>query len=188
MKIFAFSGYGTVGKTTAANALESILNKKGSTVYRCSFAYELRKELARFVEKQLGFSVFTTNPKEKVILRPLLVTWGTDIRRKLDENYWVKKMKLTFNNIKKNNDHDSVVIVDDLRFENEAEWIHNEGGKIIFLNRQNINPINNDENTYTRPLMALDYVTTIDYPNFSPEGIQESVRDFCKQFLTEDFS
>ena len=76
----------------------------------------------------LLISSFTQDDEEKKIIRPFLVFWGTEIRRKLTPNIWVDKVS---NSLKDN----EVAIITDLRFENELEWVKQNDGKIIYISR-----------------------------------------------------
>lgn len=67
---------------------------------------------------------------EKGKPRTLLQWWGTDYRRAQDPNYWVKQFK---ERLKK--DNPDVALVTDVRFENEAEAIHDLGGYLVKVTR-----------------------------------------------------
>ena len=60
--------------------------------------------------------------------RDLYQRVGTDIARTIDVNVWVKGADIFL----KNNPGQSVVITD-VRFSNEAFWIRNKGGVVVFL-------------------------------------------------------
>ena len=59
-----------------------------------NFADALKEECDELLGKYTDISAFTENNSEKKLVRPLLVTWGTSIRRKLDENCWIKKKRI----------------------------------------------------------------------------------------------
>ena len=46
-------------------------------------------------------------------------------------------------------------IIPDVRFQNEVEWIHSLGGTTIYIEREGINPINQDEEKYTKKLKNM---------------------------------
>ena len=63
--------------------------------------------------------------------REMLQKVGTDlIRNHLDTDFWVKRAAHTLSIIK-----DSLIVIPDVRFENEAAWIRQQGGVIIRLVR-----------------------------------------------------
>ena len=98
--LIGLCGFARSGKNSFADFL-----KEGSdSCKNISFAYALRKELDSFLLKRLNISAFTEDPKEKEIVRPLLVCWGTEImRQKIDPDYWVKSIKKTVEINRKNN-------------------------------------------------------------------------------------
>ena len=109
---------------------------------RYSFADALKNELDELLVKYTGISAFTENNEEKEIVRPLLVTYGTDVRRKLNEDCWIEKITAGVNTDLQLNKH---VFITDVRFLNEAKWIKSNGGILININRQGVGPANKDE-------------------------------------------
>lgn len=64
-------------------------------------------------------------PRKGMTVREVLQWHGTEFRRSQDEDYWVKKMEEHFNNMIKG------LIIDDVRFENEAEFVLNNNGMLF---------------------------------------------------------
>jgi len=119
-------------------------------VMSTSFAYALRKDLDSFLLDKLNISAFTEDPKEKEIIRPMLIAWGTDVMRdRIDKNHWINKIEEEVNNNRKNQISS---IITDVRFGNELEWIRKNQGITIFIERENIGPKNDDERNHTLPL------------------------------------
>jgi len=119
-------------------------------VMSTSFAYALRKDLDSFLLDKLNISAFTEDPKEKEIIRPMLIAWGTDVMRdRIDKNHWINKIEEEVNNNRKNQISS---IITDVRFGNELEWIRKNQGITIFIDRENIGPKNDDERNHTLPL------------------------------------
>lgn len=135
------TGFATSGKDTlytiCKNSLPSSFNTK-----RYAFADELKAECDDFLLKNVGISAFTSDPYEKEIIRPLLVTYGTHIRRKLDQNCWINRLE---ERIRSEALSDHLIFITDVRFKNEAVWIKNHGGFIINVQREGIGPANADE-------------------------------------------
>ena len=97
--LIGLCGFARSGKNSFADFIIDSCPK----VRALSFAHALKKELQPFVFQQLGISTFTEDPKEKEMIRPLLVCWGTRIiREHIDKNYWVKKLTESVNNNRKN--------------------------------------------------------------------------------------
>ncbi len=180
--LIGLCGFAISGKNSFANFIleeqESSSPQKAQTL---SFAYALRKELEGFVFSKLGISTFTEDSKEKEIIRPLLVCWGTEIiRKQIDKDYWVKAVKKIAQNNRKNQ---ITSIITDVRFENEINWIKEERGLSIFIERKNTGPKNTDELHHTLPLKEKCDLT-FSWPtlkNFHTEG-----KDLALRFLKEN--
>lgn len=141
-RLIAFAGYARAGKTTAAQWL---VDNHGYT--RMSFADPLREML-------LGLDPWVCNshdgsPQRLSVLiamygwngvktnfmgsqyfkevRRLLQHVGTDIVRKANPDYWVDQMLCQIEVAGK------PVVIDDLRFDNEADLIKCAGGQIILI-------------------------------------------------------
>jgi uridine kinase len=165
-KIIGISGVARSGKDTLGAQICTILRERNIKCRTTSFANALKQECNEFLTKTIGISAFTQDDEEKKIIRPLLVTWGTHVRRKLDENVWVKSVENTLSD-------DEVVIICDVRFPNELDWVKKIGGYSIYVERQDsdgnlIRPANQDEKENTVPLKSL-CSTSITWPTISDE-------------------
>jgi uridine kinase len=143
--IIAIAGNARCGKDTLGKNISNLLNEYGVNSSTYSFADELKKETDKFLIETLGISAYTDNDEEKLIIRPFLVFWGTEIRRKINPSIWVDKV---FERIKPN----EVAIITDLRFENEFDFIKSNDGLSIYLSRidsngNQIGPANDYEKT-----------------------------------------
>lgn len=134
-KIISISGNARCGKDTLGKNMAEFLNDIGINTNIVSFADELKKSVDGFLIEQTGISAFTEEDKDKSLIRPFLVCWGTEVMRSIDDNVWINKLK---QNLKA----DCVNIITDLRFENELNWVKGEGGYTIYLNREGIPPAN----------------------------------------------
>jgi len=178
--IIGLVGFARTGKNSFAEFLIENIdeNPKPSCTFKLiSFAYALRQELDSFLISKLGISAFTEDPKEKEVIRPLLVCWGTQIMREhIDPNYWIKSIQKTIEINRKNNIYS---IITDVRFENEVLWLKEMGGISIFIEREEVGPKNADELDYTSPLkMKCDLV--FNWPTLSSFETQGKrlVREF----------
>ena len=126
--IIAIAGNARCGKDTLGKNISDLLNEYGINSSTYSFADELKKETDQFLLDTLGISAYTNNDKEKLIIRPFLVFWGTEIRRKINPSIWVDKV---FERVKTN----EVAVITDLRFENEFDFVKSNNGSIVFLSR-----------------------------------------------------
>lgn len=87
--------------------------------------------------------------------RKILQTMGTDkFRKMLNENIWVLSFHRRLLSLQKYNDY--LIIVDDVRFPNEAEFILRNGGTIIKVDHI-LRNVSNDPHLSEKPLPA-DYI------------------------------
>ena len=151
--LIGIAGFARTGKDSLASILAHLLEGQSHRCKITSFAYYLKKDIDSFLQSRLNISAFTEDPKEKEIIRPLLVCWGTKIiRDKIDSEYWIRKM----HNVRAVHRSQGIrTIIPDVRFPNEVEWVHSLGGATIYIERENVNPINQDEEEYTKKLKKM---------------------------------
>jgi len=150
--IIGICGNARCGKDTMADLIREVLADINVKSKKINLADSLKDELRNFVDKTLGIDVYTDDTEEKNIIRPLLVTWGTHVRRKLDNNVWIKQAaeKMT---------EQCVYIVPDIRFPNELEWLRQHNSYCIFIDRmdgENIIPPANDEEAANNPILKAN--------------------------------
>ena len=133
VKLLGISGVARSGKDT----FFSFMKKSGLKCERLAFADELKRECLKFLLDNTNISSFTEDPVEKEIIRPFLVTYGTHIRRKLNPNCWIDKVNRKAKQLISDN---VVPVVTDVRYRNEADWIHEMGGKLIHISRTKATP------------------------------------------------
>ena len=130
--IIGIAGPARSGKDTLCNQFLEIFQEMNIKAKRSALADQLKLESKDFIFNTLGIDVFTEKTEEKNIIRPFLVTWGTHVRRKLDPDIWIKKIQ---DSIEEN----SILIVPDIRFKNEFDWVKNNNGYMFFVDRINEN-------------------------------------------------
>lgn len=147
LEIIGLTGKKFHGKDTAANI---IAKYSTSNVIRLSFAQPIKQALS-FIHV-IPMDYFNDpDLKEKPLPdwngrtpRELAQWLGTDIYRNMfDRNIWIKNMELR---IKKylNSEMDTLILITDVRFEDEAEFVKNIGGNIWKIDRSQIIPISSD--------------------------------------------
>lgn len=108
-----------MGKDHSCKILLKELGVKGE---RIAFADEVKKDLDAMVRDKLGFSAYTEDPKEKAIIRPLMVSWGTEVMRAQNPDYWIQRVM-----------HEAhcwdmpVCVITDVRYTNEAKFCLDNG-------------------------------------------------------------
>jgi len=130
------------GKTTLSN----MFLKRHPEYDRIGFADVVKEECSRifnypiewnYSEEGKEISVFNELlPVKSMTVREVLQWWGTDVCRAKDPDYWVNKMQEKALTVYMKDPLVDVpkIIIDDVRFINEAEWVKSKGGKIVRLN------------------------------------------------------
>jgi hypothetical protein len=181
-KLIGISGFARSGKDTFYECCTKVLTDSKNSAKRYSFADALKEELDDLLLKYTGISAFATKDSEKEIIRPLLVTYGTEIRRKLNPNCWIEKINFAVDYNLQNNDY---VFITDVRFLNEAEWVKSKGGILINMNREGIGPANNDESTqYELFKNLIDY--KISWPTFDKDFPSKCVEHILQSGILEE--
>jgi hypothetical protein len=128
VKIIGISGAARSGKDTFADCLIEVLSSMNIASHKMSFANQLKIEVKDFLQKTIGIDSFTQDDEEKKIIRPFLVTWGTEVRRKQNPNIWIDHVESQL-------DENKVNIITDVRFGNEMDWLKDKGGYSVFVSR-----------------------------------------------------
>lgn len=184
-KLIGVSGFARSGKDTFFERSKLLLEERGKKAVRVAFADALKSECDELLSKYTNLSAFTEEDSEKEIVRPLLVTYGTQIRRKLNENCWIEKVQPQVIDYLKS---DYYVFVTDVRFKNEAQWITMNGGILVNVARENIQPANHEERRQLHLMKGLiNY--DIFWPTYGSEQIascDEHVLPLFQHLLKEE--
>ena len=174
MKLIGISGLARSGKDSIYLKCKPVLRSMGYSVKRVAFADCLKSECDELLSKYTGISAFTEDTKEKEIIRPLLVTYGTHIRRKLNKNCWIDKIDEMVKSFIKDN---IVTFVTDVRFENEINWVHDLGGLSVHISREGVKPPNQEEAENNPKLKNLSSLKLRwgDFNKENPENINSII-------------
>jgi hypothetical protein len=168
-KLIGVSGFARSGKDTFCNRSAKYLNFYKNKVKIFSFADALKNELNELLLQNVGISAFTEKDEEKEIIRPLLVTYGTHLRRKLNENCWVDKIR---SSVMHHVNRGTFVFITDVRFLNEAEWIKDSNGILFNIQRNGVSAANKEESEQFKLFKPLiDY--SIKWPTFGDKNINK---------------
>jgi hypothetical protein len=144
MKVIGIAGYARCGKDTFVHIAKDILQKNNYRSVRMAFADMLKDEVTDMLTDH-GFKgrVKTDDPAVKTQMRPLMVWWGCQRRYESEGGlYWINAVNQQIQELI----HDTqsagestdrmVVFVSDVRFPNEAKWVHEKwDGQLIHLKK-----------------------------------------------------
>ena len=126
---------GLIGISGKAGAGKDTLGKYLCDEYRCMHYY-FAKPLKEGAKIMFGLSDEQIENKEKVIEpwgispRKIYQLLGTEVGRGIDVNIWVKNAEMFVKSVAGH-----TVVITDVRFDNEAHWIHSRGGAVINIVR-----------------------------------------------------
>ena len=121
--IIGVSGKATSGKDYVSNLL--ITELRDTSIIKLSLADSLKEELA----KELDISLDHLYNQNKYQYRERLISYGKEERSK-NINIWIEKLVEKFNK-----NPTEILIIPDIRFPNEAEFIRAHKGLIIRIQR-----------------------------------------------------
>ena len=133
LPVIGMCGFARAGKDTAAQGLMNAGWK------RVAFADELKADVEQAVSRSLasgqgphGTKFSLSNPEVKELLRPLLVEYGRGLRA-LDGGHWIARAADTMARVCGGNTLGLYcgIVVTDVRYPNEADWIRSLGGAVI---------------------------------------------------------
>jgi len=130
-RILGLAGFARVGKDTLCGRILEIERP----AYRVAFADSLKHEVCR----EYRVNAWTSDPAEKEKIRPILIEHGGK-RRREDPAYWVKRAAESISKLPL-----SLVVITDVRYANEADWIHDRGGAVVLLSREGISAVHPTE-------------------------------------------
>jgi hypothetical protein len=138
--IIGVGGFARSGKDTFVGIAKKILAKNGYSSHKVSFADALKQDLEGWLLEKYNISVWTSNDEEKALIRPFLVAHGCGKRIQTQGKYWVDKVDEQIRDFCTRESKDKysqhVFFVSDVRFRNEANWLHeNWAGELVHLKR-----------------------------------------------------
>ena len=151
-KLIGITGFARSGKDTFYELSSRYLESVDKKSKRFAFADVLKSECDEITVKHTGISCFTSNDQEKFLIRPLLVAYGTHLRRQLNPNCWIDGIK---DQVRSSLGDGDVVFITDVRFKNEVDWVIAEGGQVVSIEREGIGPANPDEDSQSKLIAPL---------------------------------
>lgn len=123
--VIGIGGCARAGKDTFANILIYKLQQTGKSVKRVAFADPLKTHVDEFLIKNLSITAFTPDPKEKLLIRPMLVWYGDVQRKRTNGRYWIDLAKKAI----EESNYDYYIITDvryDVYEKDELYFLKNE--------------------------------------------------------------
>lgn len=160
MFILGLAGFARVGKDTVADAIGWP---------KVSFAAALKEDIRPLMERH-GLDINKREDKET--FRPVLVEYGRTVR-KVNPTYWIERAREQVMALVK--EGKSNIVIPDVRYPNEADWITANGGHVFYLDRQGVTPANDEEEGSLRLLVEQFHPTcltlTENHPEFTAQEI-----------------
>jgi hypothetical protein len=169
-KIIALTGAKTVGKTTIAKALSAYaINSRilsfATPIKEMLLAMGVPKEAILGEKKETVIKEIGQSGRE--LMQSLGTEWG---RQMIHQNIWVYALQK-----KIDSGFDQTIIIDDCRFENEAKWVSERGGKIIMIKRDGVSY--DDEHSSETPL-PFQYIDRVIDTTDLEGGINKVINEF----------
>lgn len=168
--VIGISGKLGSGKTTVAKLLWSrfynefeLFNFGDVLKEECSSRYVYPLKWNYSIEGKKEIINHKLLPKNNMTVREVLQWHGTEFRREQDENYWVKRMEEYFDHMEKH------LIIDDVRFVNEAEFVLNNNGMLFRIDIPGLDTGNHRSETELDDYKFFDkrFETDISNPYYS---------------------
>lgn len=153
--IYAFVGMKQSGKSTACAYIEKKLGNAVRINFKDALVEEVKSgfpDLLEYLAEQYKCTVdelFDTKPPE---VRKLLQNYGTNVRRKDDDSYWVNKWL-----VRQMNKRPEHTTTDDVRFINEAQAVKAAGGILIRINRPDLPDNDMHQSEQEQKQIVCDY-------------------------------
>lgn len=118
--------------------------------------------------------------KQPLTIRQSLIDLGTGVGRSYNEDIWINAFKYKFNNIKT---HNNIVIVTDIRFINEFNYLKSENFYVIKLLRDSELKINHSSETNQDSIndRNFDYIL---YNNGTLSDLKIEVHKIAKNIVS----
>ena len=168
--IYGLVGYKGSGKTTACNIIKKNLTDVVQINFKDALVQELKDNFPDLLDAILDnlneecppgsrpFNIDDLFDWKPPLVRTLMQNYGTDVRRKEDSNYWVKKW-MTSVGCKNPANH---IIVDDVRFFNESYAIRKWNDTILIrLERTDIVTTDQHQSETEQQQIECDYTISV---------------------------
>ena len=178
MLYIGIAGYKRSGKDTVCKLLIEELSKLSITAERRALADALKEEIAKFLSEEFCSKYSYTQYMEwmsgpnKEQYRLLMQWWGTEGRRMLiADDYWLQELEDHASYVKS-----AVLIVPDVRFKNEVNFIKKQKGLNVYVNRPGFVGENHPSEKDLDDFNGWDYYI---YNDKAIEDLKDQVRELA---------
>tara|TARA_R110002153_G_scaffold69543_1_gene183785 strand:- start:208 stop:792 length:585 start_codon:yes stop_codon:yes gene_type:complete len=170
--MIAIGGLARSGKDTLAQGLADIIKED----FRCevkiySFASPIRCQLKNLLEEYYHISPFTEDDDEKLIIRPVMVAHGEQMKKKFGKDIWLKELMNTIEEDRSKNEK-VFPIISDIRFDSEVEAVQGSGGMVVHIKKLGNKPPNDIEKL-NDPLVRNAANLKHTWPEYEPDDMIE---------------
>lgn len=182
-RIIGLSGKAGSGKDTLADILAT-----NSRFIKMSFAKSLKEMSIKYfgIPRDMAFSSI-----KEPIVRQVLQGIGQCFREEVDRNFWIDKLEEEIL-LMKSISEEKRIIITDVRYINEINWIRKKGGKLVKIERQN--PIDlgkyaqHSSETEMDKYVNWDYnILNIDNPNLWLGNLKTCAENLLKNLYSVGF-
>ena len=181
MIFIGFTGYKQSGKNTVASILAQHIPYFNDCVKFESFAAGVKDEVCKaFDITRIHLEKIKNNPIVRKTLQNVGTEWGRDERGK---DIWIKQLDERVQKFK-HTEKSVYVFVTDVRFPDEAEYIRNQKGFIVKVERKGQK--NTDEHRSETLIDSIQQDYTIYNDGFSLNDLGREVK-FLSQIIKEKY-
>ena len=171
--LIGLTGKAGAGKTEVCGMIRDIIGETSQVNFKDPLINEIIKNFPDLLDEILldegeaadnVNSLFRTKPP---LMRALMQNYGTEVRRREDPDYWVNQWKKKVSYTK------GSILIDDVRFINEAEAVKYFDGVIIRVTRDDIKSVDKHASELEMDKIIPDY--TINGKAGDLDNLQEQV-------------
>jgi hypothetical protein len=170
--MIGIGGLARSGKDTLAQNLADIIEADmGCEVRTYSFALPIKRQMSNLLEDYYNISAFTDDTEEKLIIRPLLVAHGEQMKEEFGKDIWLKELLgAIYEDLRYK---EFFPIISDVRFDFEAEALKKErDAAVIHLSKIGNEPPNDIESK-NDPLVKAVSDLSHTWPEYKPNDMKQ---------------